>query len=91
MKMAKRSSEEFQEVSEVLCESPNAKIHAEVESLSPMKTSKSCSYRFCSLADCSCFIRLSHDLFHTSVASWLDQYHVASSLETRPQKLRPHN
>ena len=24
MKMAKRSSEEFQEVSEVLCESPNA-------------------------------------------------------------------
>ena len=37
MKMAKQSSEEFQEVSEVSCESPNAKIHAVVETLLPMK------------------------------------------------------
>ena len=37
MKMAKRSSEEFQEVSEVSCESPNAKVHTVEESLSPMK------------------------------------------------------
>ena len=37
MKMAKQSSEEFQEVSEVSCESPNAKIHTVVESLLPMK------------------------------------------------------
>ena len=44
VKIAKRSCEEFQEVSEVSCESPNAKIHAVVESLSPMKKSKSCSY-----------------------------------------------
>ena len=36
MKMAKQSSEEFQEVSQVLCESPNAKIHVVVESLSLM-------------------------------------------------------
>ena len=42
--MAKQLSEEFQEVSEVLCKSPNTKIHAVVESLSPMKKSKSCSY-----------------------------------------------
>ena len=31
-------------MSEVSCESPNAKIHAVVESLSPMKKSKTCSY-----------------------------------------------
>ena len=43
VKMAKRSFEEL-EVSEVSCESPNAKIHAVVESLSPMKKSKTCSY-----------------------------------------------
>ena len=59
MKMAKRSSEEFQEVSEVSCESPNTKIRAVVESLSPMKKSKSC-FHFRSLArshlDCSCSI-----------------------------------
>ena len=30
-KMAKGSSEGFQKVSKVLCESPNAKIHAVVE------------------------------------------------------------
>ena len=36
MKMAKRSFEEL-EVSEVSCESPNAKIHPVVKSLSPMK------------------------------------------------------
>ena len=35
-KMAKRLSEEFQEVSEMLCEPPNAKIHAVVESLLPI-------------------------------------------------------
>ena len=34
VKMAKQSSEEFQKVSEVSCESPNAKLHAVVESLS---------------------------------------------------------
>ena len=44
MKMAKWSSEEFQEVSKILCESPNTKIHAVVESLWPMKKSKYCSY-----------------------------------------------
>ena len=44
MKMAKQLSEEFQGVSEVSCKSPNTKIHAVVESLSPMKKSKSCSY-----------------------------------------------
>ena len=42
--MAKRSSEEFQEVSKVSCESPNAKIQAAVELLSLMKKRKSCSY-----------------------------------------------
>ena len=42
--MAKRSSEEFQEVSKVSCESPNATIQAAVESLLPMKKRKSCSY-----------------------------------------------
>ena len=36
MKMAKQLSEEFQEVSQVSCESPNAKIHAVKESLSLM-------------------------------------------------------
>ena len=41
--MAKRSCEELQ-VSEVSSVSPNAKIHAVVESLSPMKKSKTCSY-----------------------------------------------
>ena len=40
-KVAKRSSEEFQEVSEVSCKSANRKIHAVVESLLPMKKSKS--------------------------------------------------
>ena len=42
--MAKRLSEDFQEVSEVSCESPNAKIHAAVESLLALEKSKSCSY-----------------------------------------------
>ena len=44
VKMAKRLSEQFQEVSEVTYKSPNTKIHAVVESLSPMKKSKSWSY-----------------------------------------------
>ena len=39
--------------------------------------------------DCSCSIQLLHDLFHTVITSWSDQYHMASSLGTRPQKLRP--
>ena len=58
MKMAKQSSEVFQEMSEVLCESLNAKIHAVVESLLPMKKSSplplydavSICFHFCSLA-----------------------------------------
>jgi len=36
-------------------------------------------------------VQLSHNFFHTSIASWSDQYHVASSLETRPQKPCPCN
>ena len=48
VKMAKRSCpfEEFEDVSKVSCTSPNAKIHDVVDSLSPMRSSKSssCSY-----------------------------------------------
>ncbi len=43
MRMAKHSLDEFEEVSEVSRPSPSAKIHAVVNSLSPMK-SKTCSY-----------------------------------------------
>ena len=43
--MAKRSVVEvYEEVSEVVRASPNAKIHAVVQSVSPMKKSKTCSY-----------------------------------------------
>ena len=48
VKMAKRSCpfEEFEDVSKVSCTSPNTKIHGVVDSLSPMRSSKSssCSY-----------------------------------------------
>ncbi len=42
--MAKHSFVKFQELSKVSYTSPNAKIHAVVDSLSPMKKSKTCSY-----------------------------------------------
>ena len=90
MKIAKHSSEEFQEVSKVSCKSSNAKIHAV-----PMKKSQSCSYfdgqiTMPGLAAPAPFWLL-HDLFHTLIASWSDQLHMASSLGTRPQKLHPRN
>ena len=44
-KIAKRSVVEvYEDVSEVVRVSPNAKIHAVVQSVSPMKKSKTCSY-----------------------------------------------
>ena len=42
--MAKREREEFEDVSKVLHPSPNAKIHAVVNAVSPMKKSKTCSF-----------------------------------------------
>ena len=85
VKMAKWSFEKFQEVSKVSCESPNAKIHAP---LSPMKKSNSCSYFDGQITDGKMTMWaapapfwLSHNLFN---ASWLDHYHVASSLGMRP-------
>ena len=53
--MAKWSCEELQ-VSEVLCESPNANVHAVVESLSPMKKSKTCSYSDVVHRDGTCIV-----------------------------------
>ena len=116
MKMAKRSSEEFQEVSVVSCEYLSDSFSFALLSSDAV----SLCFRLRSLArsrfDCFCSIsalgrsfshvdRLllppvpcgpcsvsalarAHDL---SIASWSDQYHVASSLGTRPQKPRPRN
>ena len=121
LKMAKRSSEEFQKVSKVLCESPldSPCIHLFFLNLSDsfsLPYSRSVPlfpFLLSSTMDCSCSIsalaqafshinrllyhvapspfRLTHYLFHTLITSWLIQYHVASSLGMRSQKLCPRN
>ena len=64
------------------------------DSLLCLTLARSLCFRFRSLArsclDAPAPFRLSHKLFHTSITSWSNQYHVACSLGTRPQKLRPH-
>ena len=112
VKMAKWSSEEFQKVSEVSCEYLS-------DSFLLCLTLFWCNVTLFLSSLCSTInhawiapapFRLSHDLFHMSIASWSDpapfrpshthdlsiafwsdQFHVASSLGTRPQKLRPLN
>ena len=75
MKMAKRSSEEFQKVS---------KVSFEYLSDSPLSYSLLMQCPFVSVSarshvDCSCSISALARCFHTSIASWADQYHVASA------------
>ncbi len=44
MAKCERECEEFEDISQVLYASPNAKIHSVVTSVSPMKKAKMCSY-----------------------------------------------